>query len=202
MQAQQQKVDVPNLKNIKKKANSTEYTTLLKRFLDRDTMLTSKDYQLLYYGQAYRAGFSGYSSNMWMDSLKREDAKENPSYGLLLEFANKAIEKNPFLGEAWLYKGFMEDSIVSKQEAKLSLNNYMQLVDCIFYSGEGTKKLPYFVVRIEDEYMMMRVFSLRVKQQSLLIYKKSKLDMLLGLSKSGEESQVYFNIDLFYGKFW
>lgn len=73
-----------------------------------------------------------------------------------------------------------------------------RLVNSILKSGDGrSKESAYVVVSVDEEYVVMRVLGLRLKNQSLVRDNGHSYDVLQTEGvKSGEKAELYFNVDL------
>jgi hypothetical protein len=66
----------------------------------------------------------------------------------------------------------------------------------ILDSGDGkSPKTAYIVVRVSEEYHVLRIFKLRLSMQSLVNADGHAFDMMTTKDESGKEVVVYFQID-------
>jgi hypothetical protein len=67
----------------------------------------------------------------------------------------------------------------------------------ILSTGDGTKDKPYLVLRTDDEYEVLSALKKKSKMQSLQFDGRRKFDVLT----CTDDSQIYFDITDFFGKF-
>jgi hypothetical protein len=71
-----------------------------------------------------------------------------------------------------------------------------QLVRSILATGKGTKKKPYGVMRISDEWDVLSALGKQAGSQFLMMSDSRMLDLI----KCSDGREVYFDITLFYGR--
>ena len=70
------------------------------------------------------------------------------------------------------------------------------ILKSILATGKGTKKKPYAVMRVEDERDVLSVLKKQAGAQFLVRDKSRVFDLL----QCSDDSEVYFDITLFYGR--
>jgi hypothetical protein len=70
------------------------------------------------------------------------------------------------------------------------------ILKSILATGKGTKKKPYAVMRVEDEKDVLSALKKQAGAQFLVRDKSRVFDLL----QCSDESEVYFDITLFYGR--
>lgn len=72
-----------------------------------------------------------------------------------------------------------------------------KLIDSILDSGDGkTPESAYVVINTNEEYALIGVLGLKMKAQSLLKIKEKNYDLLEVVDGEGNDTKIYFNIDL------
>jgi hypothetical protein len=87
-------------------------------------------------------------------------------------------------------------SMGQENEATVEKTIAYQLIKSILATGKGTKKKPYAVMRVEDEYDVLAALRKQAGRQCLMIGDSGVLD----LQQCLDGSEVYFDITLMYGR--
>jgi hypothetical protein len=191
-----------DLKEIKSIANTDTYKKLLDRFISNDTTLSSDEYKVLYYGQAFQ---ENYRPNSRHDSIRALNMYLNKGinsidFNKVLNFTAQILKDFPFNIEQIYITGVIYDKLGGQDLSRLWFYKYSNLIKTILSSGDGKKpESAYIVTKITDEYSLLNALKLNVEKQSL-IAKKEKWYDLMSLEKNqyGIEN-VYFDINLFFG---
>src|SRR5436190_10472304 len=157
--AQETKFVIPDYEKIKKEISNKEskyyYPTLLKRFMENDTLLTNEDYRHLYYGFTYQPGYKPYQIGKNDDKMRKYFKNiESNEYDQFIKLANQALKENPFdlrvlnfLGYVYHLKG---DDVTSKKVSK----SFKGIIKAITSSGDGLKcESGFHVISVSDEYV-------------------------------------------------
>jgi len=192
-----------DLGEVKSFAKSTAYQQLFKRFLANDTTLKVADYVHLYYGQAYQAN---YAPNARHDSAKAlnlyfRKAKDAIDFKKVVSYTEMILKDNPFDLEQIYTTSWAYEKSGALDQSKMWFYKYDQLIRAIMSSGDGkTEETAFVVIRVADEYAMLKAFGFKFTGQALISKNKKKYDLMnLGKNQYGIE-KLYFDIDLFFGK--
>ena len=88
------------------------------------------------------------------------------------------------------------DSMGKEGEAAFEKALAFQLIKSILATGKGTKKKPYAVMRISDEWNVLSALRKQAGPQFLMMGKNRVFDLL----QCSDGSEVYFDITLMYGR--
>ena len=73
------------------------------------------------------------------------------------------------------------------------------LMDSILNSGDGkTPENAYIVISTDEEYALLDRLNLKMKTQSLIKVDERNYDLLQVVDEEGNQTEIYFNIDLPY----
>jgi len=192
-----------DLKRVKKMANSESYEKLFDRFMANDTTLTVDDYVLIYYGQAYR---KDYKPNARHDSVRALNMCLNKpvdsiDFRRVLWYTDLILKDFPFNIEQIFIKGIAYDKLGVKDSSNSWLYKYDKLIRAIISSGDGkTPKTAFVVVKITDEYAVLNALELKFTGQALVTEKKKMYDLMNVAQNEYGIDQLYFDINLFFGK--
>lgn len=192
-----------DLKAIKSFASSKTYDEQLTRYLTNDTTLTVDEYVNLYYGQALRDDFRAYASHDSVRVLNNylRKSKDTIDFHKVIYYTTMILKDYPFDIERIFITGAVYDKIGFQDSAAVWFNKYHKLISAILTSGDGlSEKTAFVVTQVADEYAVLEAFRLQVTGQSLIIKKKKHYDLMSVAPNARKIKQLYFNIDLFYGK--
>jgi len=191
-----------DLKEMKSIATSPTYDQLFQRFLQNDTALTLTDYRTLYFGQAYRDDYRPYSRHDSIRALNTYlNTVENPDFNKVLTYTRLILKEFPFNLEQVFLTGIAYDKLNKKDQARIWLKKYENLLTAIISTGDGrSAQTAFMVTKTSDEYNVIRAFRLKFTGQSLIMENNHNYDKMdLEENEHGIEA-LYFNVDLFYGK--
>lgn len=160
--AQKTKFNTPDYikieKSIRKKPET--YNTLLQRLNINDTLLSPKEYNLLYYGYQHQTLHTPNQHITLSDSLLKLIEKENPTdadYRNLIETGNQILKENPFelsFLDRLIYANRMlgDNKMAEKLEFRLG-----RIIETIFNSGDGlSKETAFHVISLSNASDMLR----------------------------------------------
>ncbi len=193
-----------NLKKIEAFAQTDAYTGLKQRFQNNDTTLSEEEYRLLYYGQAFKHNsdtmrtYHDKALNQYL-----EKAGDSIDFEKVLQLSLTCLSSNPLNFDNLYITGVAYDKTSKPELASLYYDKYHKLIYTIMASGDGKKeKSAFVVVSISDEYTILRALNLRFKSQALVSKKKKFYDILYVTENKKGIDKVYFDINLFFGKFF
>ena len=191
-QGKQEFLDV-NYASIEKFVTQQEaqYDSLMQRFIEGDTTLTSDEVKYVFYGSYF--------------SLKY--AYTNPSHELMDAFKEKRYEDVLNLGQKELTKSPAQLAILfrmcvaaleqeEEEKAQLYRTRLLQVLDVILSSGDWkSAQTAYKVLEVSDEYVILYgVFGVHLTQQAL----SGKCDIMTVYEDENpdETVDIYFDVSL------
>ncbi len=191
-------IDKMNLQ-VKDRKSKYNYKKLLKRFNEDKKSLSLDEYFMLYYGHSQQKRFSGYSQTN-KQGYRKQFAKGD--YFECIDVAEKYLKDDPLLIEAYLYIAYSHLYMGDIEKYKENIYVYSAFVMSISYSGDGkTPDTPYIIISIADEYNMMYFLGFKYGTQKLLQIDGHIYDAFEIKDAKEHESDIYFLIDVFFGKF-
>ncbi len=192
-----------DLKEMKSLAASPAYDLLFNRYLKNDTTLTLTDYRTLYFGEAFRDSYKPYARHDSIRALNNYlNTAENPDFTKVLSLTGMILKEFPFNLEQVLLTGIAYDKLGNKKQSRIWLKKYENLLTAIISSGDGRSAATAFMVtKTSDEYNVIRAFRLKFVGQSLIMDNNHNYDKMDLEENEHYIDALYFNIDLFYGKF-
>lgn len=182
--------------------SNTYYPKLLQRFQEFDSLLTGKDYQLIYYGSVFQSYYKPYGSSP--SEREFNELYKQRKYKDAIQHGEEALKENP-VNISLIYKmAVCHERIVEYQLSSKYAKQYYALLDVIYKSGDGkSKNTAYVVIKIADEYEIVSDLKLKVKSQSLI---GGNTD-LLRIDSKGQKKQkgqkkikaLYFNVSMPFG---
>lgn len=192
-------VDWKKLKKVVK--NEPE---LVKSLVERltatklDSTLTFNDRIIAFYGQALL-------SNNEEDTIVRDMTKlyNNGQFEESFEKAQEAIQINPLNIQA-LYTSAMAISEMNEKgdtthtiaEGQIFYNIVMRIFNTIAYTGYGTKKHPFYITKVSDEYAFMRYYLELREYGTQSLEGMCDVFELTETSKYYQEPKIYFDATL------
>jgi tetratricopeptide (TPR) repeat protein len=189
--------EISNLdKYISDRKNIYYHMKLEDVFLNNFRSLGLDQFFMLYYGQTISEIYLPYAANSRdiADSIhsliKAEHYSEAGNLGAeWLENNLPAISIYWLTGVAFLEAG-------NKLKAEEFFYKYEGFITSILATGDGEGyESAYIVISTTEEYTLMEYLGFKVSGQFLSEHNGHYFDILTGIAPSGEEKQVYFNID-------
>ncbi len=167
------------------------YPKLIQRLLLLDTTFTEKEYSHIYFGNVFTANYSPYSKDK--NEEKFNSLYNEEKYDKAIEFGQKSLKENPVnlnvLFRLMVCYHVSGDKITAKKYAKL----YYGLLNEIYESGDGKSiKTAYVVIKISDEYQILKDLELQSTGQALLSGPTDRIS--INTENQKEISEIYFNI--------
>jgi tetratricopeptide (TPR) repeat protein len=189
--------EISNLdKYISDRKNAYYHKTLEDKFINDFHSLGLDQYFMLYYGQTISEVYSPYITNSRniADSIhsliKAERFNEAAALGAKwLENNLSAISIYWLTAIAYLDAG-------NKLKAEEFFHKYEGFIASMLATGDGEgPESAFIVISTTEEYTLMEYLGFKVSGQFLSEHKGHYFDILTGITPSGVEKQVYFNID-------
>ena len=176
------------------------YKTLTDKFSKDFRSLALDEYFMLYYGQIVSERYIPYASN---ERFRADSLFSMMNMGQYAEAAVMGagyLDKNPSEIAIYHYTGLAYMNSGNYLKADEYFHKYYGFITSILATGDGkSPESAYIVISANEEYTLMEYMGLRVSQQLLTEQKNQYFDVLTGITRSGEERQVYFNIDKPFG---
>ena len=195
--------NVFNLKEIKHISKTDSYNKLFDRYIANDTTLTLKEYQIIYYGQAFQ---SDYNASSRHDSVKILNQYLNQdidsiNFKKVLEYSQLILSKYPFNIEQIYINAIAYERLEDYDKAKMWFFKYDKLIFSILGSGTGkSRKTAMVVTKITDEYSMLNALGLQFTGQSLIKKRGKSYDYMSVADNDMNIKGFYFDISLFFGE--
>ena len=199
--------DLKEIENIvKNHRNVYDSLTVCFKNMDSSTMFTIQEAQIIYYGFAFTEGYSPYS-NAEADIVSNylKEGEIDKAEAAVKEF----LVKNPVLLELYEYQLTIAKRKQDEETYRKAWDQLTMLLDIISDSGDGhTKESPLYVIRVSDEYSVLRCIGATQLLGQALVDSPSgacdKMDFKLDEETSKEAGKdsftLYFNIDLAFSK--
>jgi len=189
------------IKNLQKESKSSKskyyYQKLLSKFNVDNNSLGIDEYFMLYFGNSQQKGFSGYSNANPEITIAFNNAEYNHCINLGLEF----LKNHQTSVQTYFYIANSNYMLGNYNEAIKYLTVYYGFLHGILATGDGLSYETSFIVNsTADEYVVMKYFELESAGQTQEVFKKNNYDIMFYM-ENRKKSKVYFNIDLFFGKF-
>ena len=187
-------IDYPIIKEYVTNQNE-EFQKLMQRFEMNDSLLTRKDYAMIYYGFSFTPQ---YIASMFETSKEfrnvRKLAKEQKNEEAY-EAGKILLEKNPVSLELLYNMGMLAQALNKDiNEVKHYSKRYAALLTMIAFTGDGkTEETAFKVICVNDEYQLLRMLFVmeNMKSQSLV----NKCDLIeFEKCKYYLGTQMYFDI--------
>ena len=193
--AQGEKPDFKKIeKAIKDKDSPLFYKTLLKRYNDNDTTLTTEEYRHLYFGFSFQDGYSPYGKPSVNDELRKAiDAKQTDK---IIDLEKKALKEYPFnLRNLYTLAQTMEEK-GNTTEAEQYSRKLLNVGKAIMSTGDGaTESTAMYVVSVDHEYDLISLLGFEFGGNQALLYVKDGPTDKMKLKKNNDNTEyMYFNV--------
>lgn len=192
-----------DLNKIKKEAGTETYTKLFNRYLVNDTTLTLDDYVLIYYGSAFKDNYmpnARHDSVSFLNKLIR-NAKDSLDFIKALSYSYMILSEFPLDIERIFLNAYVYKQISQNDSSNVWLYKYDKLIRTIMTSGDGeSEETAYVVIKVSDEYTLLDAFGLDFEKQALVGKKGKYYDKMTVSSEKKGKEDVYFDVNLFFGK--
>ncbi len=176
------------------------YKTLTDKFSKDFRSLALDEYFMLYYGQTVSRRYMPYARNERFTADSLFSMMNMGQYAEAAVLGADYLEKNPAEIAIYHYTGLAYLNSGNYLKADEYFHKYYGFIASILATGDGKRsESAYIVISTSEEYTLMEYLGLRVSQQLLAEQKNQYFDVLTGITRSGEERQVYFNIDKPFG---
>ena len=190
-------VDIEQIKTLTSEITSANYyPTLLNRFIEADSTLSSKQLHFLYYGKYSQTFYHPYDPVDGQTEMY--NSIELKEFDAALIYGQRAFDLDPLDLKTLFGLSLCHYYLGNEIKMDKYLLMYYSLISVILESGTGTSEEEAFVVMsISDEYELINTLHKKVKKQKLingttdLIYLQKSKDKELNFLK-----KLYFNIEL------
>lgn len=192
-----------DLKAIKKMSITADYKNLLDRFLANDTTLQLSDYQTIYYGQAFQTNYKPNARHDSISALHKylNSSRDSVDFRKVLNYTKQILKDYPFNIEEIFITGIAYSNLGEEDLSKVWFYKYDKLINTIMSSGDGkSEKTAFIVIKITDEYSLLNAFGFNFTGQSLVVNKKKSYDVMSVEQNNFGVESIYFDINLFFGK--
>lgn len=142
--------------------------------------------------------YSPYSRDV-RTCLKQAQAFLNDSkFDDAISEADRGLKLDKFNVDLLVIKSASLRAMGRIEDADMSRQQWIAVIDSILSSGDGRGFSTAFkVISVDEEYAVLNIKGLQMTKQSLVKHEESEFDILVAKNlKSGEESELYFNIDI------
>jgi hypothetical protein len=182
-------------KEIKDKNSSSYYPKLMDRFTKNDTLLSHEDYCHLYFGYVFQPKYNAFWRSPDDEKLRgfyKKETLDTKDYDEIIKLINHSLTDFPFdlkqlnfLSYIYHLKG--DDDMANKTSFK-----FHSIMNAILSSGDGKQcETGFHVILVDHEYMLLNVFELENKSQSLI----GNCDYLSFEKGKYKVDGIYFNIE-------
>ena len=200
--SQEQRHTIPDYQEIetltKDKGSAFYYDELFKRYADHDTLLTLRDYRLLYYGYFFQDAYTPFYSTPEADSIRMvlgdKDKLTTEEWKEVIRMGKTNLEKNPFdlkgLNIVWVAHRHTGDSAT----ARLYFDKLKKLVQTILSTGDGMSETTAFhVLNVSHEYDIINILGYEYGGDQNLT--EGKCDYLSLKTNEDNLKGLYFDVN-------
>ncbi|PIF71430.1 uncharacterized protein DUF4919 [Flavobacterium sp. 2] len=197
--AQDQGFKIPDYKAIEKeiqdKKSAFYYPQLMERLMKNDTLLTHDDFNHLYFGYVFQPKYNAFwksPNEKKLNEIYGKEKLENKDYDEIIKLINNTLSEFPFdlkqlnlLAYTYHLKG-------DEVNSKIASFKFHSIMNTILSSGDGKQcQTGFHVLLVEHEYVLLNVFELESKSQSLIDH----CDYLSFEKGKYQVDGIYFNIE-------
>ncbi|MBI5745619.1 MAG: DUF4919 domain-containing protein [Nitrospirae bacterium] len=170
------------------------YSSLLERVKKGDKPVDFREFRLAY---TKTQDFNPYEDDE--DTHRKVfDALDKKEYEKAAAYAKTILEKDYVNIDAHFASKIFYREMKDEERADFHDFIVQGLINSILDSGDGrSPETAYQVIRPREEYIILAVFGLKMKEQSLIESNSHQYDKLkVKDMKTGEASVIYFNVDI------
>ncbi|WP_246074205.1 DUF4919 domain-containing protein [Flavobacterium daemonense] len=197
--AQQNEFKIPDYKQIEKEIQDKKspfyYPNLMDRLAKNDTLMTHDEFRYLYFGYVFQPKYNAFwrsPDEKKLNDIFGKEKMETKDYDEAIKLINHTLSEFPFdlrqlnlLAYTYHLKG-------DEESAKTASFKFHSIMNAILSSGDGRKcETGFHVILVEHEYILLNVFELESKSQSLV----DKCDYLSFEKGKYNVDGIYFNIE-------
>ncbi len=187
-------------KKIKSKKSDYNYKKLLKTFKATPLKMGFDELFMLYYGNSKQKGTTGYSKSTLNTSFK--DRYAEGMFEECIKEAKDVLEKNLTYFPAYDYILASYYNLGDYENFYKYYYLYTGFLHSIWKTGTGaTAENALIITSVSDEYAFLSFFGLEFKSQALVNEGGHDYDLMIVDDKENFPNGVFFNIDVFFGKF-
>jgi hypothetical protein len=165
------------LEQAKKDPESVDFAKLRKAFIESDAYMPLSD------------------KDLKRDELFKAMEKKDPAS--LIPDVEELLEEDFMSISTQFVAGIIYDKAGDQEKSEYHMTMARKLIEPVLRSGDGkTLETAYVVLSVSEEFAVLGALGLRGKGQSLLPKDGHHYDCLTCESRSGEEVNMYFNIDI------
>lgn len=197
--ANAQEIEEPDYKQIHQAISNHRspnyYPTLMRRYVECDTMLTLEQYRNLYYGYSLQEDFVPYKSHnpKLLEARRRFTASKGDSSLApeMIRIAQASLDDNPFDIPAINIIAASYLQIGDTVQYRIWDIKQKGLLDAILSTGDGAEPSSAFhVIDIEHEYEVLNRLGLQIERDSLV---NDNIEYLKVRENAEGEKGFYFN---------
>jgi tetratricopeptide (TPR) repeat protein len=193
--------EISNLdKYISDRKNIYYYKTLENKFFNDFRSLGLDQFFMLYYGQTISEAYSPYTTNSRNIADSIHSLVKAERYTEAGDLGAKWLENNLSAISIYWLTGISYLDAGNKLKADEFFYKYEGFIASMLATGDGEgPESAFIVVSTTEEYTLMEYLGFKVSGQFLSEHNGHYFDILSGITPSGQEKQVYFNIDKPFG---
>jgi hypothetical protein len=181
-------------KNIKKRDSNLYYPKLMERFKNGDSTFTLDEKHHLYYGFIFQPQYSPYNLSTIQREINKINEKDSIStddWKELQKSASVILDKNPFDIGTIEYFLIASENLNDLNSLQKGISQLRTVYDAIINSGDGlTKESSFYVIKVSNEYDVLRALELKMVSQSLI----KPYDYLKVAENELQIEELYFDI--------
>ncbi|MRX68687.1 protein of unknown function [Flavobacterium resistens] len=197
--AQELDFKAPDYKQIEKeiqdKKSAFYYPKLIDRLAKNDTLMTQDDFRYLYFGYVFQPKYNAFwrsPDEIKLREYYNKEKLETADYNEIIKLANHTLTDFPFDLKQLNYLAYIYHLKGDDEAAKITSYKFHNIMNAILSSGDGKKcETGFHVLLVEHEYVMLNLFELESKGQSLV----GNCDYLSFEKGKYNVDGVYFNIE-------
>lgn len=181
-------------KEIQDESSAFYYPKLMSRLKAFDITLSLDEYRYLYYGYIFQNDYQPYRQSTHEERMMKlydGGRAEEANYNEIIQLATKSINEFPFDLKALNVLSYVNSLKGNDVMAEKVSYIFMGIIDAIASTGNGKScETSYHVIEISHEYMILNLFQLQYKMQTL----KNDCDYFALEKNSMDMEGIYFNV--------
>ncbi|MDQ6470710.1 DUF4919 domain-containing protein [Flavobacterium sp. LHD-80] len=197
--AQENDFKIPDYKQIEKEIQDKKspfyYPNLMDRLVKNDTLMTHDEFRHLYFGYVFQPKYNAFwrsPDEKKLNEIFEKEKMETKDYDEAIKLINHTLIEFPFDLRQLNLLAYTHHLKGDEVSAKTASFKFHSILNAILSSGDGKKcESGFHVILVEHEYVLLNVFELESKAQSLV----DKCDYLSFEKGKYNVDGIYFNIE-------
>ena len=193
--------EIPGLdKLITHRKHPYYWKTLSEKFKENFRSLSLDEYFMFYYGQTVSDRYAPYTQNERSVTDSILSLLNRGLYDEAAASGSDYLADNPSGISIYYHTGVAFLKSGKSEKAEEYFHKYQGFITSVIATGDGkSSESAYIIISPYDENTIIQFLGYSVSQQVMKEYNGQYFDVLTAITQTGDEKEIYFNIDKPFG---